>query len=123
MFDDGRVRASYFPTAHLAPLGRPSYGILIECEGKRLYFSGDLSQNLSAGDFPVIPTMLPTDLFVLELAHFGIPEIESSLCNVLTRRLAFNHVSPLAKYEEIETLKGKYKYEIITPSDMDTLGI
>ena len=122
-FDDGRVRATYFPTAHLTPLGRPSFGILIECEGKRLYFSGDLSQNLSGGDFPVIPTALPTDLFVLELAHFGISEIESYLGSVLTRRLAFNHVSPIAKYEQIEALKGKYKYEILTPSDMDTLGI
>jgi Cft2 family RNA processing exonuclease len=123
VYSDENIKVTYFPTAHLAPLGRPSYGILIECEGKRIYFSGDLSQGLCAGDFPALPTMIPTELFVLELAHFGIEHIESYLPKVLAKKLAFNHVSPLPKYEEIEALKGKYRYEVLTPKDMDSIVI
>lgn len=123
VFADENLRATYFPTGHLAPLNRPSYGILIECEGKRLYFSGDLSQRLSNGDFPALPTMLPVDLFVLELAHFGIEDIESHLSRVNTKKLVFNHVSPIIKYEQINALKDRYRYEILTPSDMDVIVI
>ena len=123
VFADENLRATYFPTRHLAPLGRPSYGILIECEGKRLYFSGDLSQGLSGGDFPALPTMLPVDLFVLELAHLGIEDIEGHLSRVNTKKLVFTHVSPISKYEQIEALVDRYRYEILTPSDMDVIVI
>ena len=123
VYSDENIKVTYFPTKHLAPLGRPSYGILIECEGKRVYFSGDLSQHLTGEDFPALPTMLPVDMFVLELAHFGVEHIENLLPGVLCKKLAFNHVSPLKKYEEIEALKGKYRYEILTPSDMDSVEI
>ena len=123
VYSDENIRVTYFPTAHMAPLSRPSFGMLIECEGKRIYFSGDLSQELSAGDFPVLPTAVPVDLFVLELAHFGIEHIEAHLPRVLTKRLAFNHVSPIVKYEQIEALKGKYRYDILTPKDLEKIEI
>ena len=123
VYSDENIKVTYFPTAHMEIVNRPSFGMLIECEGKRLYFSGDLSQELSGGDFPVLPTAVPVDLFVLELAHFGIDHIKPHLSCVLTKRLAFNHVSPIAKYDEIEALKGKYRYEILTPSDMDVIVI
>ena len=123
VYSDENIKVTYFPTKHLAPLGRPSFGILIECEGKRLYFSGDLSQELSGNDFPVLPTVLPIDLLVLELAHFGIDHIKPHLSGVLTKKLAFNHVSPIAKYEELEALKGRYRYEILTPKDLESVVI
>ena len=123
VFEDENLRVTYFPTAHLAPLSRPSYGILIECEGKRLYFSGDLSQGLVGHDFPALPMMLPVDIFVLELAHFGPEHIAEYLPRINAKRLVFNHVSPIAKYAEINSIKGKYKYEVLTPSDMDVIEI
>jgi len=123
VYSDKNLRVSYFPTRHLAPLNRPSYGILIECEGKRVYFSGDLSQNLSLGDFPVVPTMIPCDLFVLELAHFSVEEVFSNLPKLRVKALAFNHVSPIAKYERIEELKTKLPYKVLTPSDLEAIEI
>ncbi len=123
VFSDEKIRVSYYPTQHMASIGRPAYGILVECEGKRLYFSGDLSQGLASGDFPVIPTMIPVDLFVLELAHFGVEHIEGYLPRVLAKKLAFNHVSPISKYRQIEAIKSKYRYEILTPSDMDVIVV
>ena len=123
VYSDENIKVTYFPTRHLAPLGRPSFGMLVECEGKRLYFSGDLSQELSGADFPVLPTALPVDLFVLELAHFGVEHITPYLPSVKAKKLAFNHVSPLAKYDDIAALRGKYKPEILTPSDMDVIEI
>ncbi len=123
VYTDSNVRVSYFPTQHMAWAGRPSFGILVECEGKRLYFSGDLSDGLSGHDFPALVTMIPTDLCVMELAHIGLENIDNFLPRIQTVRLAFNHVYPTSRYQQIDALKGKYKYEVLTPKDMDSIVI
>ncbi len=123
VFFDENIRATYFPNKHMAASGRPSFGILIECEGKRIYFSGDLSENLSGGDFPVLVTMVPCDLVVLELAHFGLDNMANEIQRIQTKKLAFTHVYPLSKYSGIDSLKPICRYEVLTPSDMDSITI
>ena len=118
VYKDENIRVSYIPTRHLAALSRPSYAILIEGEGKRILFSGDLSQHLAEGDFPVA-AYEKSDLFVCELAHFSLDEISPYLENVKADSVAFTHVYPLEKYDEIEKIKGTYPFEILTPSDME----
>ena len=122
VYSDENVKVTYIPTKHIEMLGRPSYAILIEGEGKRVLFSGDLSQKLSLGDFPT-EAYGELDLFVLELAHFGLCELDGILPNIGAMHLAFSHVSPIAKYEDIEAIKGKYPFEILTPSDMDEITV
>jgi ribonuclease BN (tRNA processing enzyme) len=122
VYDDGNLRASFNPTAHMAVINRPSYGVLIEAEGKRIYFSGDLSQKLEANDFP-FEMLNGIDLFVCELAHFTIADIGDRLSSIGAKRVAFNHVYPLEKYDELEALKGKFPFEILTPSDMEEIEI
>lgn len=123
VYDDGNLRATFYPTGHLAPLGRPAYGILIEAEGKRVYFSGDLSQHLQADDFPRLPLEEEIDLFVCELAHFGLEHIGDRLGKLRARQVAFNHVSPIAKLDQLEALKGSYPFTLHVLKDMDVIEL
>ena len=39
------------------------------------------------------------------------------------KRVIFSHVYPLDKYNDIEAIKGKYDFEVLTPTDGDVLEI
>lgn len=122
VYSDENIRVTYFPTKHMAIRNRPSYSILIECEGKRVIFSGDMSQNLQSEDFPDA-AYERCDLLICELAHFSVEELTPYLKKTKSERVAFTHVSPLTKYEEIEALRGKYSFDVLTPSDKDVLTL
>lgn len=122
VFEDENIRVSYIPTKHIAVASRPSYAILVEGEGKRILFSGDLSQRLSRSDFPEA-AYGELDLFVLELAHFGIDELGEHFPKIGAKKVAFSHVSPVAKYDDIESIRNKYSFEVLTPSDMEEIEI
>ena len=122
VYEDENIRVSYIPTKHMESVDRPSYAILVEGEGKRILFSGDLSQRLERSDFPPA-AYEELDLFVLELAHFGIDELACHFPNIGAKMVAFSHVSPVAKYDDIESIKNKYAFEVLTPSDMEEFEI
>ena len=122
VYADENIRVSYFETKHMATQNRPSYSILIECDGKRIVFTGDMSQHLTEDDFPKT-AYAECDLLVCELAHFSLDALTPYFERVGARRVAFSHVYPLTKYGEIEGLRGKYPFEILTPSDKDILTI
>ncbi len=123
IYDDGVLRVTLFPTEHMTPVGRPSYGMLIEAEGKRIYVSGDLSQHLAGGDFPTRALSSDIDLFVCELAHFALDLTRPYLDRCRAKRVAFTHVYPLDKYRELQQIKNSYSFELLTPSDMETVII
>ena len=97
IFDDGFIRVTAIPTAHTRAAGRPSFAFLVEAEGRRVVFSGDLSQHLEFSDIPSAVYEERVDLFVLELAHFSLDELSPFLEGMKVDRLVFNHVS---LYEE-----------------------
>ena len=123
LYDDGNVRVSLYPTKHLEIIDRPSYGVLFESDGKRIYFSGDLSQHIELDDFPPVHLTAGADLFVCELAHFTIDEVRPYLERCGARRVAFTHVYPLSKYEEMRTAFSDLDFELLAPSDMDELEL
>ncbi len=114
VYEDEHIRVEYIRTAHM-PI---SYAILVTevPTGRRILFSGDFSGELRAHDVPDV-IREEIDAFVCEMAHFGVPHIAPYLDECRARRVLFTHVFPLAKYDEIEGLKGKYPFEILTPVD------
>ncbi|MBP3592163.1 MAG: ribonuclease Z [Clostridia bacterium] len=90
IYDDGTARFTAFPTKHTAA----SYAYLLEAEGKRVLFSGDLSHNGPADDFPVSVLEKPLDLAICEAAHFDATDYLPILKgNQNLKRLCFNHYS------------------------------
>ena len=92
VFEDENIRVTYFPTSHMSEFGLLSYGILIEAEGRRILFSGDCSYLLGAYDLPPMLESLPVDLFICELAHFGINECGEYIERSLADKVVMTHV-------------------------------
>lgn len=90
LYQDGSISIWAFRTQHCAS----SYSYLVEAEGKRVLFSGDLSGHGPQTDFPVSVLEAPLDLAICESAHFPataylpIFEGQTSL-----KQLCFNHYS------------------------------
>lgn len=65
IYDDGLLRVTAIPTQH-CPF---SHAFLIEAEGKRVLYTGDLSASLA--DFPQAAVDAGLDLLICEGAHFS----------------------------------------------------
>lgn len=120
VYEDENIKVEYIPNKHL-PDG-PAYSILITEGDTRVLFGGDFSGWLKGCDIPAV-IKEELDLFVCEMAHFGLPEIAPYLEDCHVKKLAFTHVYPLEKYEVIEGMKGNYPFEIITPKDDDVVEV
>ena len=123
IYRDENIRVSLHPTKHLASVGRPSFGILVEGEGKRVYFTGDMSQWLEGDDFPTDIAASGLDLLVTEFAHFKMEQLRPHLDGVRAKAVAFTHVYPIEKYEELDAIKDELPFSVLTPSDMEEIEI
>ena len=126
IFSDVNIKVTAIPNAHLKKQGRPSYSFMVEAEGKRLVFSGDLSQELSEGDFPKAAKEAQTDLLVLEYAHFDIEDMLPHLEECKLKRLCFSHISrPGEKLPLIKALSdsGRFSFSVSAVSDGDEIEI
>ena len=90
VFDDGILRVTAYRTKHI----ECSYAYLVEAEGKRVLFSGDLCHQGPANDFPIEVLDSPLDLAICESAHFKATEYIPLLKgNKNLKKLCFNHYS------------------------------
>ncbi len=123
VYTDENIRVTFYPTKHLESVGEPSYAILLEAEGKKVMFSGDMSYGMSGNDFPVYALENKLDAFVCELAHFGIPQIKRYLDRLSTDALYFNHVSDLKepRFDHISSLGGRYPFPVMALNDGDEI--
>lgn len=93
---DETLKVSFFPTRHLPPgndrLPR-SYAILVECEGKKVLFSGDI-----AADFQDFPAEIAAqcDLVFCELTHYKLD-------------------TALEKFQKLPAKSKLYFYHLHTP--------
>ena len=120
IFKDENITVTAKSNAHLKKYNRPSYTFLVEAEGKRLLFSGDLSQELAEGDFPAIAKEKEIDLFVLEYAHFDVEDMLPHLEECKLERLVFSHISRASeKLPLIEALaeSGRFDFSVDAATD------
>jgi len=90
IFEDERLRVSVIPTMHY----QNSHALLLEAEGKRILFTGDLKKDLS--DYPAAATgKEPLDLIVMEAAHqiYAEPYVAETLAKSNTARMLLHHVA------------------------------
>ena len=60
-YDDGLLKVTAVPTRHMEAVGKPTYALILEAEGKRVVFTGDLHHG-DAADFPQIAKEESSDL-------------------------------------------------------------
>jgi len=93
VYEDENIRVRAVRVDHVKDL--PSYGYLIEAEGKCIYFSGDMSYDLH--DFPALLYETETDLLITEFAHCEASVLYSHLEKCKAKRICLNHIWPLEK--------------------------
>ncbi len=114
LYDDGVAKITAFQTKHTAA----SYAYLLEAEGKRVLFGGDLSHNGPAEDFPLSVLDAPLDLAICEAAHFDATEyIPIFKGNQNLKRLCINHYSERHMCSVIETKKELSEIPVLIAQD------
>lgn len=126
VYEDENVKVTYFPTRHCEPM--PSYAILVEAEGKKLLFTGDMSHFLAKEDFPKYALENETDMLVCEMAHFGREHVEPYMERVKTKQYVFTHVNfwkDVDKFADIADMhnSGKFSYPITAVRDGDIIEL
>ena len=121
VYDDGTMKLSAIPTKHCEPY--PSYAFVVEAEGKRVIFSGDISFHMKGDDMPKCAMEDPgADAFILELAHNEIEHLRPYLERVTAKALYFNHIHP-SKMEGVKPEADSFPYPITFLSDGDEILI
>lgn len=92
-FEDENLRVTAIPTQHCVN----SYAFLIEAEGKRLLFTGDLKH--PSADFPAVAFETELDLIVCELAHFSPDDCIPVFDKTKAKRILHSHIND-ARWEE-----------------------
>ncbi len=122
VYQDENIRVTYIENKHCGDK-YPSYSMLIEGEGKRLLFTGDLSPNLEADDFPTVALEEPLDAVVCELSHFQYAHVAPYWKRMQTKQLWVEHIWPLSKIDEVNADKANYPFPIYIAEDHDTFTV
>ena len=81
-------------TAYLTQHCKNSYAYLIEAEGKRILFTGDLSGKGPDNDFPRQVIEKETDLVICESAHFPATAYKDIFLAGKVKKICYNHCAP-----------------------------
>ena len=89
LFDDGTLRVTALHNTHMQPAEDQwqSYSFLIESEGKRLVYSGDVKKYEELD--PLIGD--GCDCLIIETGHFGIDDVYAYTQNKNIGKVIFNH--------------------------------
>jgi ribonuclease BN (tRNA processing enzyme) len=94
IFDDGNLKVTAIPVDHY----KNAHAFLLEAEGKRVVFTGDLLTDMP--DYPKVITETETDLVVTEGAHTRLnkPAVMELLKSSRTQTLVISH-----RYDQFNT--------------------
>lgn len=101
IYEDEAIRVTAYQTQHT----KHSYAYLVEAEGKRVLFTGDLRR--PKVDFPAAVLDSPLDLAICEGAHFTVTEYLPFFegCSNL-KRLCFTHYTDVRMGSILEVAKA-----------------
>ena len=121
-YEDENIKLSYFATGHI---DKPfhSYAFLVEAEGKKIVFGGDLSKHLRDADIPAPVFEEEIDLFICEYAHIREEDIAPYMPKFKTKAVYFNHIPNEQKLAEVQAMNEKYPYLVYAPKDGDVVEI
>ncbi len=121
-YEDENIKVRAIRTHHCDP--KPSYAFLVEANGVKVLFTGDLSQFFGRDDFPRVAFEEEMNLIVCEMAHFGAEHITPYLKQCRTKHLIFHHYQ-LRKERDIQQLMqcGGFSFPISMAHDGDVVHV
>jgi len=120
-YDDGTLKLTAYPTAHIEGAGKPSYGFLAEADSKSVYITGDLHPSMK--DIPSDFGVLHTDMIITECAHFDARTLYARLAKCNAESAAVIHVMPPSKYADLKTYADDLPYKLHLPDDGDSIEL
>ncbi|MBR5152762.1 MAG: ribonuclease Z [Clostridia bacterium] len=112
-YQDENIQVTSIPTKHLAR-GK-SFGYMIEAEGKRVLFTGDLSGTFE--DYPKITEECDFDAVICELTHFEVETAMPKFNRTRTKQMIFNHI----RDDKVALLK-EHEQELTVPYSLTNDG-
>ncbi len=113
--EDENIKVTAVRVDHVP--GWNTYGFLIEADGKRVYFSGDMSYDLH--DFPTFLYNTEVDLLITELAHPKTEDMIAALEKCHAPIICLNHISPEGRGEELVAKAAHLPAKLYVTSDGD----
>ena len=104
-YDDGVLKVTAYPTQHCPN----SFAYLVEADGKKVLFTGDLRHPTI--DFPQVVNEEELDLVIVESAHFSSDHTEKALENAKVKRVLHNHISPAWDEDLARMAKRQHHYQ------------
>lgn len=124
VFDDGVVKITSVATKHF----ENSHAFIIEAEGKKLAFTGDLAYDLSDYPVDIVNTDVDFDLVVMEAAHQAYDDEKTIdiLKESKTKLMVINHIYSVKNPPEVLLNfknKMKDKFSVIISYDGMTVDL
>lgn len=112
IFDDGTLKVTAIPVGHF----RNAHAFLLEAEGKRVVFTGDLRDDLK--DYPRVITEQGCNLVITEAAHSVLSSDTTVTClrKSKCKQLIISHCNYLLNTEEVIT---EFKEKMGEPFEID----
>lgn len=88
IFDDGTLKVTAYRTQHC----KYAYSFLLEAEGKRVLFTGDMTRNPEV-DFPYAALEGGLDAAICELGHFPAYKYAEIFKDKVPKKIFINHIS------------------------------
>ncbi len=117
-YRDENIAVTSIPTKHLAR-GK-SFGFMIEAEGKRLLFTGDLNDSFE--DYPTVTQEYDFDAVICELTHFTVETAIPKFNLTRTKQIIFNHIRD-DKVALLKENEDKLKIPYYLTNDGDVIEI
>lgn len=119
IYRDENVTVTAIPTDHS---NLPSYAFLVEAEGKRVLFTGDMHPEFTEADRLFKGRSF--DLVVFEGAHAVLKDNIPFLGSIDTKKMVINHIYPVRNPEEdIKEIAGRLSFEFFGAADDMTVEI
>ena len=116
IYRDEKIAVTAIATRHMQGGEYPSYAFVIEAEGKKLLYTGDLAADFS--DYPQVLLEEDFDLVVSELVHFNLENNLDTIKKTRTKKLVFTHMN-LKKAEIIRGIIDEFPFEVVVANDND----
>ncbi len=92
IYQDENITVTAIATEHLYNGMFPSFAFLIEAEGKKFLYTGDLAYDFH--DYPKILLEEDFDAVLCELVHFNVTKNLDTIARTKTKKMIFTHLAP-----------------------------
>ena len=120
VYTDENITVTAIRTEHVEDGRYESYAYMIEGEGKRILYTGDLNRDFH--DYPAIVFEKDFDLILCELVHFSAERNLDTIIKSRTKHLVFTHMSP-RNIPYVESVRDRFPFPVSIANDNDCFEI